>query len=325
MNKGKLMGLTSIFLIAILALSTMVSAIAITVDKVELDDEELTIRATNRLDVERDDKIEVLVKFTPSQDVDDVTIEAMISGYEYGDFDSISDRTHNFDADANVTYIKRLWLTLPEDVEEDDYRLRIIITNRNGDELIQNYELKLDVPRHALKIEDVVLYPSSEVMSGQALLATVRLRNHGEKDEEDVRVEISIPEIGLSGVDYIDEIEFDEEEETEEIFLRVPSCAKPGKYVMNIKAWYDRKHDMVEDSVIVTVVEDETCRPLPMEEAKDEPTPIVTAAVVAYDEDKETSLRGFLEGALVVLLVVLAIVGLAVGIRKLKENGEEEF
>ena len=62
------------------------------------------------------------------------------------------------------------------------------------------------------------------------MLATVRVENKGQKDEDDVKVTVSIPALGLSATDYIDEVEEDEEEETEELFIRMPKCAEAGQY-----------------------------------------------------------------------------------------------
>jgi hypothetical protein len=49
--------------------------------------------------------------------------------------------------------------------------------------------------------------------------------------------------LGVSATEYINEIEEDdEEEETEEIFLRIPQCAEPGLYDVEVAVYFAEKH-----------------------------------------------------------------------------------
>lgn len=245
-----------------LFLAVLGSAIALPVDleEVEIDDTVLDEDAVNRLALERGDEYEVRVKFTPYEDMDNAEVRIFVSGYEYSDVDDIDDRTPVFDADANVTYVKKLSIKIPDDADEDDYKLRVIISDRFGEERTADYNLKIDVPRNALKIEDVVLNPSGSVRAGSALLATVRVENKGEQQQDDVKVTVSIPGLGVSGSEFIEEIEDgDEEEETEEIFLRVPKCAKAGNYDVIVDAEFSQKHRKVSQRTTIAVLEDDTC------------------------------------------------------------------
>jgi uncharacterized membrane protein len=245
-----------------LFLAVIGSAVALPVvlDEVEVDDTTLTEDAVNRLSLERGEEYEVRVKFTPTFDIDNAEVRVFISGYEFNDIEDIEDKTPVFDADANVTYVKKLSIVLPDEVDEDDYKLRVVISDRFNDELIANYNLKIDVPRNALKIEDVVFNPSNAVRAGSALLTTVRIENKGEQEQDDVKVTVSIPGLGVSGTEYVDEIEDgDEEEETEEIFIRVPKCAKAGQYDVSIDVEFSQRHRKVSEQRTITVLEDETC------------------------------------------------------------------
>ena len=140
-----------------------------------------------------------------------------MSGFEYSDIAPLSASTMVFDAEENVTYVRRVRLRTSDEVQEDAYKLRVIVSDRNSDAMTKNYNLKIDVPRNGLKVSDVTFFPDGSVEAGKGLLATVRVENKGERDQNDVRVQISIPELGVSGVDYIDEIKSDREKGTEEI------------------------------------------------------------------------------------------------------------
>ncbi len=251
---------TIIAITLFLVLAGAATALPITLEQVEVDDVALQINAVNRLSLERGEEYQVEVRFTPTENIDDAEVRVFISGYEFNDVDDIEDRTPIFDADENVTYVKKLNIRLPNDVDEDDYKLRVIISDRYNDEFTASYNLRIDVPRNSLQIEDVIFSPANAVKSGSALLTTVRIENKGEKDQNDVRVTVSIPGLGISGTDYIEEIEEgDDEEETEEIFLRIPKCAKAGNYDVIVDVEYSQRHRKATETKTISVLEDDSC------------------------------------------------------------------
>lgn len=250
-----------IALLLSLVLVSAVNALPVTLDKVEVDDVELSASAVNRLSVERGKDVEVEVRLSSSDNLKNVEVEAFLSGFEYNDVSRVSDLTQVFDMDTNVTYVKKLRLRLSDLVEEDDYKLRIIVSDRNNNELVENFALKVDVPRHGLKIKNLVQTPEGSVKAGQALLAKVRLRNMGEKDERDVKVTFSLPDLGVSGTTFVDEVENnDEEEESEEVYLRLPKCAKEGTYLLKLDVEFDNNHRKVSETKPVTVLANEDCK-----------------------------------------------------------------
>ncbi len=227
---------------------------------VEFDDVVLSASQDNRLSIERGDEYEVRIKFTPYADVSSAQVRAEIDGFEFSDTEDISARTLPEDYKANVTYVEDLKLRIPDDLDKDNYKLRVTLGDKDNSAVVLEYNLKVDVPRHALRIDDIVFNPSDSVRAGSALLAAVRVENKGEKNENDVRVTIDVPGLGVSATDYIEKIENDdEEEETEEIFLRIPRCAKAGVYDVNVVVEFQKRRYKVSESKTITVLEDETC------------------------------------------------------------------
>jgi uncharacterized membrane protein len=250
----------ALMLVFAIMLAGTALALPITVDKVEVDDVQLQPNTINRFDVLRGEEIEVEVVFTPQQNVNDMQIDAFFSGDEHNDIMPAHDATPTFDADANVTYRKTLKIGVHTFFEEDDYKLRLIFSDRNGDDLIQNYNIKIDVPRHGMMIRDVIFNPEGRVKAGSALLSVVRVRNLGERDEEDVKVTVSIPQLGVSASDFIEEVQNnDDEEETEELYLRVPKCAKPGVYDIEIDVAFNNGFKHERGNARIEVLADETC------------------------------------------------------------------
>ncbi|MBI4449392.1 hypothetical protein HY641_05190 [Candidatus Woesearchaeota archaeon] len=324
------------WILALVVMSTTAFALPLNVVSVEVDDFVLTPNDINRMDVQRNAEHLVEIRFTPTQDIRNAELEIFVSGFEFRDIHPIRDSTGIFDADANVTYTKRLSFKLTDEVDEDDYKLRLMFSDRNGVETIQTYNLKFDVPRHSLRVEDIVFTPNGAVKAGQALLTTIRIENKGEKREDDVRIEVKIPELGIVGVDYIDEIRTGREEETEEIFMKIPACAKGGDYQVNIRVMYNQLHDIGTATAFVHILPDSSCEKsaapsvlvtLDGTEPVDENLTLPKQPTFEKNEapkvmdggewDNMSTLRRGLEVTLIVLLVTLTTLGVLIGVSRM--------
>jgi uncharacterized membrane protein len=256
MKAKKTFVLFAVALFAI-ALAGAAFALPITIDEVKVDGTELQPDATNRLSIDRGEEFDIRITLSGTALHEDIVAQALIAGYEHDD-SGLSDIVGPFKVEANTTYTKKLTLTLPEDIDEDSYKLRLMFTDRNSEEVIENFNLKIDKERHDVVVDDIILYPQNTVDAGSALLVTVRAENFGDKDEDDVRVRVSMPELGVSATDYIDEIESDDTEETEELYLRIPRETPAGDYELKAVIEFNDQHDSVEKSIIVHVEGDET-------------------------------------------------------------------
>jgi uncharacterized membrane protein len=228
------------------------------------------------LNIDRGQDFDVRVTVTATDNIPNAEVQAFISGYEYNNDASarLSDTSGVFDMSTNVTYVKTLSLKLPSDTQRDNYKLRVIVSDRNGQELIQDYNLQIDAVRHSVIIKDAIFSPSSEVRSGSALLATVRLDNQGQNAEDNVKVTVSMPALGISATGYIDTIKDGKQKDTEELYLRVPKCAKPGVYDLNVDTDYSGGHLQEHKTYPMTVTADDTCTPAPVQPTQ--PTTMIT-------------------------------------------------
>ena len=172
---------------------------------VEVDGTTLT-SGTTILDLERGNTFEVRVEVTSTVNISDAQIEASLAGIHNED---VEDTTDTFDLEAGVTYVKRLTLELPDRMDQDTYNLRLRLEDRGDGQAQSEYNLKIDTARNYIVVKDVVLSPGDEVKQGRALLATIRVKNLGETDEEGVKITFSVPSLGLSASDFIDELESD--------------------------------------------------------------------------------------------------------------------
>ncbi len=284
--KGRKIGVLVLFLVSILALVGIAQALPVNITEVQVDGTEVEPNGVNRLDLIRDGDFEVRVEIVAEDNLSDVEIAAFIFGYEYNDHERIADFEHISDMESGVKYVKKLKLHLPDKVDEDDYKLRVVVADRYGDEEVENFNLKLDVERHQLKIRDVVFTPAHSVQAGRLLVANVRVKNLGEKDEEAIKVTVRIPELGVEQSTYIDELEYDESTLSEPIYLRIPDCSPGGRYSVEVEVEYDEGYESyeVEDDILVT--EDESCDiPIIDVEAK----PSVTVGAQSADVNAGTA------------------------------------
>ncbi len=270
-------GLIVVFLMSILVCS-FVSAGSITMPINGEDGAEATIYSVEVNDVDlnsiggdkdlrKTDTLDILVVFSINKSIDDVTIEAELTGYDKSDRDKVTDTTDTFDVKANDVYDKRLKLELPPRFRQGTYSLKIRIDTPKGT-LTKLYDVKINTKEHLIEIRDIILSPENEVKAGRALLASVRVKNRGERKEEDIKVKVSIPALGISASDYIDELDSecnDEDEDcddsttSEELYMRIPDCADPGEYTLKAVVEYDDGDEEVVDTRKITVIKSDTC------------------------------------------------------------------
>jgi len=219
----------------------------------------------DNLVVYRGDVLNFKVKLNTTSNDTNIELRADLIGYEHNNVDKISDSTGVFDMFAGETLYKTLSVTIPENAEKDEYDLRLRLAGRTGASSEHTYRIKIKTDRHGLAIRDVLFSPAEEVLAGRALLSTVRVRNVGEKTEENIKVRVSIPSLGLSATNYIDEISPEESVETDEMYLRIPSCTDEGLYTVNIDVLYNDGYDKVSKQTVVKVAADESCAATPQQ------------------------------------------------------------
>jgi len=245
---------------ALTLVTAAASALPVVIEQVEVDGTEVFSTGFNSLDIERGQDVDVTIEFTVLEDVENVELFVFLSGYEYNDKESISQVLGPYDLQEDRRYVREATLTLPFDLDVDEYKLRLVMANRNGEEIVERYDLQIDTPRHALNIADVLFVPGQTVRAGEGLITKVRVENRGQRDEKDVRVKVSIPDLGLTQQGFINEIEdMDEQEETEDLLLRIPTCTEAGTYDAEVTVEFNRGREQLKETYGITVLESDLC------------------------------------------------------------------
>ncbi len=289
--KLKIIGLMVLFVVGLLAVSGIAAA-SVEINSVEVEGREFEEGDVIILGVEKNDELEVRITTTSDQDEEDVQVSAYIRG---NDRDLIEDVTDTFDMKTNVSYVKKLMLDLPQRMDQKRYTLIVRVEDNTGslaDEL--DFSLEVDAPKNEVQIRDVILSPENYVKAGRALIAAVRVKNRGESQEEDIKVKVSLPELGISASDYIDELDpedcpdgdeddCDDSTTSEELYLRIPDCAEPGEYTVRVCVEYDDGDEEECETRSIDVVEGDLCPTIEPSEPSTESKTIITIGPESQD------------------------------------------
>ena len=274
-------------------LISLISVNALVMSEVKVDGTAISQSATvsavkgNTLDI----RVELFGDLNVTEN--DVRVKAWIGGYEYDDIEETSDL---FNVQSNVIYVKTLELELPEDMDATEaYTLHVDAYSQSGNEVEYTnvFTLMVSPERHLIRFIDTIFNPGLSVEAGQPLFTTVRLENLGDKKEEDIKVKVSIPALGVSSIKYLDELtsnELDNEDEedsgqVEDIYLVVPKDAKTGTYDVVVEAEYNRGHD-VESKRYLINIKGKVEAPVDALPGTNTPTGLVTAVISVDSETK---------------------------------------
>ncbi|MBW2989612.1 hypothetical protein KY358_04825 [Candidatus Woesearchaeota archaeon] len=193
-------------------------------------------------------------------EIEDVTIEITIEKIDdEGDDDLEADEeVGDIDADDKESF--SLEFEIPEDVDEGDYDVIILIEGEDSNGAKHSVEwddvrIKVEKDKHDIVIRKASVSPD-EVSCSRRISVNVGLKNQGRSDEDEVVVLIESTALEISNEDIsIDEIEEGTGEDTEydgKYTFTLSDKIKPGTYPIDIKVYYDT--DTLSDSETVDLV-----------------------------------------------------------------------
>ncbi len=261
LKKLKIIGL---YLFILMSVILTVNAIAnYKIDKVEVNDVNVG-SSGNSVFLERGQTATIDVWFSGVQNIgtsvsSNVRVRAWVGGYEFGDLSVTSDI---FETEPNVSYLKTLKLDVPNDIDgSKTYTLHVEVFDEV--ESVENvYSLRIQEKRHSVEIMDVLFNPDLTVEAGKNLFSTVRIKNIGDRKEEDIKVTLSVPKLGISTRTYIDELVSQEvansnEEDSassNELYLKIPENTNAGNYDVKVTVEFNNGHDVTEKTFTLTVL-----------------------------------------------------------------------
>jgi uncharacterized membrane protein len=212
-----------------------VSAANLQISSVQINGHTLqsTDTSTTATDYQRGQDLNLDVCVLALADVENAQVLAFIPGYDFAidEPSKISDMTDTFNLKEGHEDCFSMSLQVPTKIDVDYFKLRITAEDRDGESILQNYELYLKgiSKRKAIEIKDFSLDPQ-EVIAGRAFTGKVQIHNLADSTVNDLKLTMSIPSLNLKVSEYMDSIDSDKTKTFEELLLRIPECTKAGNY-----------------------------------------------------------------------------------------------
>ena len=267
MNAKKL--LVSFFALAIVLFAvasvsageiTNMNTVAVEVDGLSVNFKE--VQNPTYISIIAGEKITVDVYFTSLVDDSDVTIELELEG-EKVETDAQSEI---FDVEENMSYHKKIRIEVPYELKDqtsDFVYLNIEIDGKDHKTELPEITLRVQRPSYNAIIKSITT-PSS-ISAGETFPVDFVLKNIGYNDLEDLYVEVSIPELGISqGPKWIGDLvseecstskegcdEDDKDTVAGRLFLEVPFGAEAGVYNLEFTVYNDDTESTMTKQIII--------------------------------------------------------------------------
>jgi hypothetical protein len=132
---------------------------------------------------------------------------------------------------------------IDEDTNDGTYTMDVFVSGRdeNGAEHGEHWEIKLEVERlsHDIQIRSPSISPERvSACEGGSVRVTSRILNAGKRDEDEVAVELSIPDLKFTK--RVDQVTLDEDDSTTVNFVAdVPAASRAGIYRATLATFFD--------------------------------------------------------------------------------------
>ncbi len=260
---------------------------------------------------------------------DTITIKAEVDD---SDFDvNEDDDLDGLDADDKDS----ITLDFEIDEEVDDGTFTMVVTaygkDDNGAIHGEKWEIRLEVNRlsHDIQIRSPAISPTViDGCDGGSVRIVSRIANFGTRDEDEVVVELTVPDLKFTK--RLTDIELDSSDSTSVSFIvDVPADAKPGIYRATLSTFFDNTAPSNSQALEFTVEKCEeeevvVITPTPQQNTTVTPSTTPTSGAVAVPRARVTSSGGFTDspaylwvlGGIGVVLLIIIIVLLMVAFRR---------
>ncbi|MEM4247265.1 MAG: hypothetical protein QXR48_04305 [Candidatus Woesearchaeota archaeon] len=299
----------------------------------------LEVEVENKFDEDDDEYDDGSDMHIGDIEMDTVTVKAVVDD---SDFDVSEDEDiDGLDADDKDSVT--IEFDIPYDVDDGTYTMVITAYGKdeNGAVHGEQWEIRLDVTRlsHDIQIRSPSISPSTiSACEGGTVRVVTRIANFGTRDEDDVAVELNVPD--LKYTKKITDIELDSDDSTSVSFVvDVPAKSKPGIYRATLSTFFDNTAPSnsqaleftvakcEEPEVVVVPTQQQNATVAAPQTGSQQVTP-TTGGAVAVPRARVTSTSGFadstaylwlLGGAGLVLLLIIIIL-LVVAFRKPRQE-----
>lgn len=238
MNKAILVSLITVLALLVTPL-VLATDVKLTIDSVELDGMDLI--AGDNVTVEAGELVPLRIGFTAKEDAEDVEISAWLGHYRS---DAVGKALP--DLIDKSEYNTKLSLQIPAELDETEGTLTLIIEFET-DKGSKREEYTFNVQREPYSADILFVEVDSSAEIGSAVQVDIVIKNLGRHELDDLVVEASVPELGISKRAYFgdlyptdDDEEWDEEDAEDaaegKMYLKIPVNTNIGTYELVVKA-----------------------------------------------------------------------------------------
>jgi len=204
--------------------------------------------------------IPITATFKIPDDIDDIIVKAELT-YSDG---KITAKTEKFDVAANTTYVRDLYLAVPQYIKLDEESIIVSLEEdseiivANGFEYKIDFEVDVQKESNRLTIQDITKQAFFE--AGEESIVTVIIKNIGSRSQNNVYAELSIPQLGILSKESVGSIEpAESEDDTVEVDLplSIPENTKEGVYTLRVSVFNDNVRVERIESVAIEGVKKE--------------------------------------------------------------------
>ncbi|MFH1053831.1 MAG: tandem-95 repeat protein [Candidatus Woesearchaeota archaeon] len=207
-------------------------------------------------------KVDVCNDYTDAQDIEIQNVEVTVTIDGIDDGDEIDETSGDNDIKADDCETFDVELNLPDDAEEDEYDVEIMVEGDDeiGLDHVITWDVVLEVERekHQIKIKDAIISPSIITCEREATFS-VKIQNVGQDDENDAAIKIENSALGINIEDKDIELDYamnDEGSKYQETYqISIGDNVAEGTYPIKVTTFYDRTKDSETQTVNLEVNE----------------------------------------------------------------------
>ena len=223
------------------------SGLDISIDSVEVKDKIVVPDETNFVILgESSKEIDVKVKLTSLENIENARIDAVLM-FENGNV--VADTTANFNINKDQSVTKDLELSLVSKLTEGNMRLKIRVTDAEGNSMEKVYGLRFSRQKTPFLLSSISL-DQGNIQAGKSVGITLNIKNMGVMPIEAVVAKVSIEELGISSTRFVDKIT---SKASEEFVLRIPENANAGTYTIRAELTSQFSNEKETSQVFVAV------------------------------------------------------------------------
>lgn len=230
----------------------------ISIDSVEVEDNIVAENENNFVVLDKSrKKLELRARLTALENIKNAHVDAVLA-FENGDV--VADATTTFDIGNGQNLVKDLELPLISKFEQNSFKLKVRVTNADGDSEEKVYGLTISEKKFPFVISSIELNPEDKAEAGKALVATLNFKNSGVLPLDGINAKVSIPELGVSSTKFISRKNSNIPEIREDFILKLLDDVETGTYTVRseISSQFSGESEVKEIPVFIVGKSEQT-------------------------------------------------------------------